>query len=484
MTDKSTVTFDIFDEDGPAFMPVGGQPTLTIDLDGLFSEHLSTSGSFDIKSRIWATTFGKLTQALPIPVLLVDSDHEIVVANEAWARISPDYKEAYGRKFRELFLQPASRRKAEEILQQVFQTRQPNEIESFVEIARARIWARMTFRSIRISGRRLVLVVCENLSAEKSKLALERRLRDEIEKAKGQWERTFDSVPDLIMILDNEQRILRANKPLAEKLGLEVDDLVGKPCFQYLHGTESPPRACPLHQFRENGKSYTREVEYEALDGEYEVTVSPILDKHGNVDGVVHVCRDITARKRAERERQQILSHLTKVKEELAYRAAHDALTGLANRRAIFEILEKELARSVREHSPLGVILVDLDHFKQVNDEYGHLAGDAVLHEVAQRIKASLRPYDSVGRYGGEEFIVLVPGCDKDQVRTMGERLRSAFQDNPVRTTEGDFNITLSLGAFVVTGTQPVDINSVIRNVDKALYRAKDSGRNRVEMMA
>jgi len=483
MKDKSTVTFEILEEDVPSFMDVGGPPSQTIDLDSLFSENLSSSGSFDIRGRIWATTFGKLTQALPIPVLLVDSDNEIVVANQAWARISPKYKDLHGTNFRDLFLQPLSIRKAEEILQQVFSTRRPNEFESFVEIAGTRIWARMTFRSIRISGRRLVLVVFENLSAEKSKLALERRLRDQIEKAKGEWERTFDSVPDLILILDNEQRILRANRPLAEKLGLNVQDLEGKPCFQFLHRSEAPPDTCPLHEVKESGKSYTREVQYEGLNGDYEVTVSPIFDKRGNLDGIVHVCRDITARKRAERERQRLLAHLTKAKEDLAYQAAHDALTGLSNRPAILEILEKELARTVRERSPLGVVLVDVDHFKRVNDEHGHLAGDAVLRAVAQRIQASTRPYDSVGRYGGEEFIVVVPNCDKERVWAMSERLRTRFHNKPVRTSEGDFDLTLSLGAFVVEGTQPTDVNSVIRSVDKALYRAKDLGRNRVELM-
>jgi diguanylate cyclase (GGDEF)-like protein len=177
------------------------------------------------------------------------------------------------------------------------------------------------------------------------------------------------------------------------------------------------------------------------------------------------------------------LSDLTKAKEDLAYQAAHDALTGLSNRPAILDILEKELIRSVRESSPLGVILVDVDHFKRVNDEHGHLAGDAVLRAIAQRIKASMRPYDSAGRYGGEEFIVVVPGCDRERVRALAERLRTRFRNNPIRTSEGDFDLTLSLGAFVVEGIHPIDVNSVIRNVDKALYRAKDLGRNRVELV-
>ncbi len=482
MKDKTVVNFDFHEEDVPSLVPVGRR-TLAIDLDPLFSEDLTASGSFDITSKIWVTTFGKLTQALPIPVLLIDRRHEIVVANQAWARISPDYEELLGKNFGVLFSRPNAIREAEEILHVIFSTRRPGEIQSSVEIGGNRIWARMTFRSLRIGDSRFVLVVFENLSAEKSELALERRLRDQIEKAKGEWERTFDSIPDLIMILDSERKIMRANRPLAERLGLRVQELVGKPCFKYLHGTGGPPHSCPLLGVSKDRKPYTREVTYENLNGEFEVTVSPILDENGKLEGVVHVCRDITARKQVERERQQLLSDLTKAKEELAYQAAHDALTGLSNRPAILDILEKELARTVRENSPLGVILIDVDHFKRVNDDHGHLAGDAVLREIARRIKESMRPYDSVGRYGGEEFIAVAPGCDTARTFALAERLRTSFRDNAVSTSEGDFELTLSLGAFVVKGGHATDVNSVVRNVDTALYRAKDRGRDRVEFM-
>ncbi|MDQ7784820.1 MAG: sensor domain-containing diguanylate cyclase [Desulfomonilaceae bacterium] len=486
MKDSYVVSFDLVEDDVPSKLPVTAlkQPTFTIDLDGLFSEHLSNSGSFDIKSRIWASTFGKLTQALPIPVLLVDSDHEIVAANQAWARISPYYRKLHGAGFLDLFHRSNTRKDAQESLRQVFITRRPREMESVVEIGGARIWARMTFRSIRIQRKRFVLVVFENLSAERSKLALERRLRDQIEKAKREWERTFDSIPELIMILDRERKILRANRPLAEKLGVSVQEMVGKPCYHYMHGSDAPPDLCPFHHVAANGKPYSLEATYEKLDGDYEVTVSPIMDRQGDLYGVVHVSRDVTARRRAERERQQLLSYLTKAKEELAYRVAHDALTGLSSRPAILGELQKELARSARENSPVGVILIDVDHFKQINDEYGHLAGDAVLRAIAARIKISMRPYDTVGRYGGEEFIVVVPGCDSTKVRTMAERLRRRFNDGPVRTSEGDFGVTLSLGACVVPGGCTTDVNSVIRNVDEALYRAKEAGRNRVEFAA
>ncbi|MFH1118046.1 MAG: diguanylate cyclase, partial [Pseudomonadota bacterium] len=362
-------------------------------------------------------------------------------------------------------------------------TRRPSEIESLLEVNGKRIWARMNLRAIKIRGRRFVLVVCENLSAEKLKLVLERRLRDHIEKAKQEWEQTFDSIPDLILILDGNRRILRANKPMADMLGMNVQDLVGKHCYQYLHGTSGPPDRCPLREVRDSEKTYFGEIRFENLEGDYEVALSPIIAKSGGLEGIVHVCRDVTVRKQAERERQRLLADLIRIREDLAYRVSHDSLTGLLNRPAILGVLEKGLDRSSRENTPLGVILADVDHFKRINDEHGHLAGDAVLQAVGRRVKTSMRSYDSVGRYGGEEFIVVVPGCDMARLQDVAARLREKFDGKPIRTAEGEFDITLSIGVFLVQGSHATNVNSVIRNVDTALYRAKDLGRNRVEFM-
>jgi two-component system, cell cycle response regulator len=163
------------------------------------------------------------------------------------------------------------------------------------------------------------------------------------------------------------------------------------------------------------------------------------------------------------------------------FRASHDLLTGLKNRGAVLEALGAELARSYREENPVRVVIADVDHFKKVNDQYGHLAGDAVLREVANRLKSSLRPYDSVGRYGGEEFLMVLPGCDREMAAQKAERVRSDFHERPLRIAEGDFGITLSFGVSCYSGGSDVDSDRVIREADQALYEAKDRGRNRVE---
>ena len=119
---------------------------------------------------------------------------------------------------------------------------------------------------------------------------------------------------------------------------------------------------------------------------------------------------------------------------------------------------------------------------RQVNDNYGHLAGDAVLRELAKRIDSSLRSYDSVGRYGGEEFIILIPGSDGAGAAELAERLRSSIADFPVQTNEGEFRCTMSFGATALDGREDFDLNSLIKEADEALLLAKNRGRNRVEL--
>ncbi len=164
------------------------------------------------------------------------------------------------------------------------------------------------------------------------------------------------------------------------------------------------------------------------------------------------------------------------------FRASHDPLTGLWNRGAIMEILAKEMARGNRQGSSTGVILADIDHFKRINDQYGHLAGDGVLKDFAVKIGSAVRPYDSVGRYGGEEFIVVLPDCDSLVAAGIAERMRRALEEEALETSEGSINVTISLGVASAVGDKQEITDDLIRRADEALYRAKSLGRNRVEI--
>jgi len=171
-------------------------------------------------------------------------------------------------------------------------------------------------------------------------------------------------------------------------------------------------------------------------------------------------------------------------REELRFRATHDVLTGVANRGAVMDALQNEMARQVRELRSFGVILVDLDHFKNVNDTHGHLCGDEVLQVVTRRMKECIRPYDVLGRYGGEEFLIVASAADKNGTLTLAERVRSAIEATPILTQAGEVRVTASLGAAVSTPALNGDVQKLLRLADRALYAAKDKGRNRCEFVA
>ena len=177
---------------------------------------------------------------------------------------------------------------------------------------------------------------------------------------------------------------------------------------------------------------------------------------------------------------QKAKTELLQAQESLRFHAEHDALTGVLNRRAVRDVLRKELARCRRDKQTLGVILADVDHFKKINDHYGHAAGDAVLVTVVQRITSMLRAYDALGRYGGEEFLIIAPGCDLALAQRLAERIRTIISDEPVDLGNDSAPVTVSMG--VTLGTAESDPEFLVAQADTAMYNAKRNGRNRVEV--
>jgi two-component system cell cycle response regulator len=164
--------------------------------------------------------------------------------------------------------------------------------------------------------------------------------------------------------------------------------------------------------------------------------------------------------------------------EQLLFQATHDLLTGVWSRGAILETLRRELDRAARSKSATGLLMLDIDHFKTINDTHGHLIGDGVLKQVTQRIVHAIRGYDSVGRYGGEEFLIVLPGCGRDQIDQGAERVRGAVDDGPLLVDGLTISVTVSIGAAVATGATISDLE-ILAAADAALYRAKRAGRNR-----
>jgi two-component system cell cycle response regulator len=171
---------------------------------------------------------------------------------------------------------------------------------------------------------------------------------------------------------------------------------------------------------------------------------------------------------------------LVAAREALREQATKDFLTRIWNRSSILDIFQRELSRGAREGRPVGVVLADLDHFKAVNDTFGHFAGDAVLREFARRMQSVTRSYDAVGRYGGEEFLIILPGCDPSCTANQAERMRASLANEAMSINDKPHQITCSFGATCwCPGTDPSS-DTLIRVADNALYLAKGQGRDRV----
>jgi two-component system cell cycle response regulator len=191
---------------------------------------------------------------------------------------------------------------------------------------------------------------------------------------------------------------------------------------------------------------------------------------------------ELTARLQVGQRVLQLEDRLVEARESMRFKASHDHLTSLFNRGIIMDLLSRELSRTRREGGCTVVMLGDLDHFKSVNDTYGHVVGDEVLCEVARRLLTSVRSYDFVGRYGGEEFLIVLNNCVSNQAILRAEEIRNAIANRTVQTRRGPLPVTMSLGVFASRDWDLCLVEDILGEVDLALYTAKADGRNCVRL--
>lgn len=228
--------------------------------------------------------------------------------------------------------------------------------------------------------------------------------------------------------------------------------------------------------------------------GQQAYTYIILLSSRGEEDDVAHgfevgaddyLCKpfrefELRARLRAGERIIRAQEDLMKAQDALRFQATHDSVTHLPNRRGIIETLKREMNRSLRSQEPLSICMADLDHFKRINDSHGHMVGDEVLRWAAARMPGALRQYDAVGRYGGEEFLVVLPGCSEACALEVGERLRQRIANSVFASGAAEFQVTMSAG--VCQWHPDISMEELLSRADQALYRAKNFGRNRVEV--
>ncbi len=277
-----------------------------------------------------------------------------------------------------------------------------------------------------------------------------------------------ENVGDLVAVLDTEGRRVY-NSPSYRPLFREKDIRQGSNSFMEIHPDDRDRIKAVFRKTVETGIGECSEFRFVLRDGSIRHMESDgraIHDAEGKVSKVVVVSRDITEQKRLEADLREM--------------AATDMLTGLPNRRHFLGQLEQENARVSRaEEKCAAVLMIDIDHFKMVNDTFGHAAGDHVLRHLATLMREDLRKIDTLGRLGGEEFAVILPGADSSAAEVFAERLRKQVAETPAVLDAWTIPLTISIG---VTEIKPGDVSAgdALTRADRALYRAKECGRNRV----
>ncbi len=322
----------------------------------------------------------------------------------------------------------------------------------------------------------------------------QKMLQKNIVKSEEMLRKLMDSIPDLVLVCNMEGNLTYVNKRIETILGYNPDtDVIPDDVFSFLDEKDAKLA-------KENMKKLLKEdfgtgpVEYRHIkkDGTYidaEVNGTVLREKSSEPFGFVFVTRDITERKkiqdalkRSKEETEKINNELLENNTLLQEQSIRDGLTNLYNHRFMMELLEQEIKKSDKNKTELCLMMLDIDYFKRVNDNYGHQTGDRVLNMVAKLIKLNVRDYDYVGRYGGEEFLVLLPGISLKEACQIAENIRESIQNYNFTTRElkvSNLNITISIG---LTKYQSEDIKAFINRADTLLYQAKEKGRNRTEV--
>ena len=294
----------------------------------------------------------------------------------------------------------------------------------------------------------------------------------------GFYRDLLDHLSDGVYFTDAERRITYWNKAAEQLTGYSKEEVLGRSCKDniLIHVDETGRllclTGCPLAQTMEDRRPREQEVYLRTKEGHrlpVLVKASPIIGPEGEVKGAVEIFSSISAR-------TQILERLA----EMERNALIDTLTGISNRRHMEMHLQSRLEEFRRHRWIFGILFIDVDHFKSINDRCGHSVGDKVLRMVGQTLNASSRYFDHVGRWGGEEFLAVIVNAGMDRLAEIAERFRVLVERSalPQQEQEDEVGVTISLGGTEVQQGDTVD--SIVERADQKLYLAKQSGRNRV----
>jgi diguanylate cyclase (GGDEF)-like protein/PAS domain S-box-containing protein len=290
-----------------------------------------------------------------------------------------------------------------------------------------------------------------------------------LQDSEARYQDLYENAPDMYLSVEPQTgRILQCNRTVLRVTGFAKHDLIGRPVFDLYHPDCLDTARQAMHHFMKIGNVHDVELQICRQDGSrisVSLNVTAVRDATGNIVQSRSSWRDITERKRLEEQLQQ--------------QATTDGLTGIANRRRFIDLATVEIKRSVRLNHPLAMAIMDLDHFKSINDTYGHVIGDQALIALTRICQGNIREIDLLARFGGDEFVVLFPETTAGEAQAVMERLRLALNAQPIDLRGKPVALTISVG-IAGLASESMSLDTLLDHADHALYQAKDAGRNRV----
>jgi diguanylate cyclase (GGDEF)-like protein/PAS domain S-box-containing protein len=519
--------------------------TETIDLGHLSSSDTGALGDFGYGGGI-PEQLQKLLHALPVPSVLVGQSFSLIFLNESCAKITPHYRKIERTSFLSLFPRQDDVQTAREAIERVFTYRTPQSIEGILAIGRTRIWSRINMRSLRFGQERAILALIEDLTLVKRQLIVDRKRKIELRKARDQLEKRveertlelqttnahlerevsdrkraeqdlrrahgelelrvqertaelsrmneqlrleiterkraeekllldakiIESSNEAIVITDSKAKIVDVNKSFSSVTGYKREEIIGKDPLCISSEREEAKVLWEIRKTVRKTGHWQGEIWNRRKDGEiYPVllSISSVTDDDGLVTHYVGIFSDITKMKQTE-ERLQQLAH-------------NDPLTGLPNRVLFRDRMEQAILQAERNERMAVLMLLDLDRFKNINDTFGHKVGDELLVAVGERLRTCVRKSDTVARFGGDEFTIVLSGVTETRAAAEVSKKIIETLAQPFELDGRQLFITASIG-IAVYPEDSFEPDRLLQNADTALYHAKQQGRDNFEFFS
>jgi diguanylate cyclase (GGDEF)-like protein/PAS domain S-box-containing protein len=281
-----------------------------------------------------------------------------------------------------------------------------------------------------------------------------------------------------VYIVNKERTITSWNEGAQQITGFSAQEVVNRHCYDNIlnhvdeHGVALCFNACPLHATIEDGSLRSAIVFLQHKDGHrlpVKIKAIPMLNAQGEIDGAIEIFTEVQSEKAFQ-------THLDQLKKE----ASEDVLTGVANRKYMQAIIESKIREYKTVGVPFGLSFIDIDDFKRINDTYGHEIGDEILKLLVKTVGSSLRKHDRIGRWGGEEFIILLTDIDQDGLALVSEKIRQLVENSKLRLPDQELSVTISMGSSKVCEDDTVD--SLVQRCDQLMYQSKKTGKNKVSL--